>query len=399
MRNKHYLARREFLASSVAAATGLALGELGQAAVKTTQPEPKGFFTLDKRHDRWWLITPDGKPFFSVALNHIDSASLRYAENLKTWREKYGNSQRRWIEEAVAPNLKSWGFNSVGWVQEVVTRRETNHRHSHNFTFEEYQWLGMPYCHMLPFADFHQWEAEVRHPDFFSPGFQDWCDYVARAHCARMADDPNLIGYFYIDCPTWVHTRSMNHWKGPLFDPAKLDTEAGRKELVELATQYYKVTHDAIRRYDKHHLILGDRYEANAPLPMEVIEAARPYVDVLSFQDFREPVQHLADWHEKTGMPVLWADGSHGISAADHSGLYHDGRYSRNDGRWYAEVLAGLRKNPGCVGAHLCGAYLRNRVRCRGLLDDQERPDDENIALIRAANLETRSWVEASSAP
>ena len=394
MCDKHRIARRTFLTTSAAATTGLAFGDFAQAAVKTTQPEPKGFFTLDKRHERWWLITPDGKPFFSVALNHIDSASLRYAENLKIWREKYGNSQCRWIKEAVAPHLKSWGFNSVGWVQEVVTRRETNHRHSRNFTFEEYQWLGMPYCHMLPFADFHQWEAEVRHPDFFSPGFQDWCDYVARAHCARMADDPKLIGYFYIDCPTWVHTRSMNRWKGPLFDPAKLETEAGRKDLVELATQYYKVTHDAIRRYDKHHLILGDRYEANAPLPMEVIEAARPYVDVLSFQDFREPVQHLADWHEKTGMPVLWADGSHGISTEDHSGLYHEGRYSRNDGRWYADVLAGLRKNSGCVGAHLCGAYLRNRVRRRGLLDDQERPDDENIALIRAANLETQRWVE-----
>lgn len=93
-------------------------------------------------------------------------------------------------------------------------------------------------------------------------------------------------------------------------------------------------------------------------------------------------------------MPVLWADGSHGISTADDSGLYHDGRYSRNDGRWYADVLAGLRKNSGCVGAHLCGAYLRNRVRRRGLLDHEERPDDENIALIRTANLETQRWAE-----
>lgn len=240
---------------------------------------------------------------------------------------------------------------------------------------------------------------KVRHPDFFSPGFRDWCDYVARAHCARMVDDPKLIGYFYIDCPTWVHTRSMNHWNGSLFDPQKLETEAGRKELFDLATQYYRVTHDAIRRYDRHHLILGDRYEANAPLPMAVIDAARPYVDVLSFQDFRQPVEHLTEWHEETGMPVLWADGSHGISAKDDSGPYHDGRYSRNDGRWYADVLAGLRKNPGCVGAHLCGAYLRNRVRRRGLLDHQEQPDDENITLIRAANLQTQRWTKATGEP
>ncbi len=82
--------------------------------------------------------------------------------------------------------------------------------------------------------------------------------------------------------------REINAWKGPLFDPEKLKSDSGRAELTNLATQYYKVTHDAIRRYDPHHLILGDRYEANAPLTMEIINAARPYVDVLSFQDFRE---------------------------------------------------------------------------------------------------------------
>ena len=63
-------------------------------------------------------------------------------------------------------------------------------------------------------------------------------------------------------------------------------TDAGRAELTKLSTRYYEVTHGAIRRYDKHHLILGDRYEANAPLPDEVLAAAKPFVDVFSFQHF-----------------------------------------------------------------------------------------------------------------
>ena len=71
-----------------------------------------------------------------------------------------------------------------------------------------------------------------------------------------------------------------------------------------MATSYYKTIHDAIRRYDKHHLLLGDRYEANAPIAMEVVNAAKPFVDVLSFQDFRDPVKHLDEWHRKTGKPV-----------------------------------------------------------------------------------------------
>ena len=83
--------------------------------------------------------------------------------------------------------------------------------------------------------------------------------------------------------------------------------------LRKLATRYYQVTHTAIRRYDRHHLILGDRYEANAPLPIEVVESALPFVDVLCFQDFKDPVAHLAQWHRQTGKPVLWADGAKNV--------------------------------------------------------------------------------------
>jgi hypothetical protein len=52
-----------------------------------------------------------------------------------------------------------------------------------------------------PFAGVHQWDAEVRYPNFFSRDLEDWCNYVARSQCARLADDQKLIGYFYTDCP------------------------------------------------------------------------------------------------------------------------------------------------------------------------------------------------------
>ena len=377
------ITRRSFIRQLSVGVGALGLEIPGVAS--TTQASNTDFFRLDQRVGRWWLITPEGEPFFSLGLNHIDPATLRYAENIHIWRERYGNSMQRWLQESVRPNLIDWGFNCIGWNQEVISRKRTNHRHSRHFTYEEYQWLNMPYCAQLPFADFHQWEVEVRHPDFFSEGFVAWCDHVAREHCAPLANDPKLIGYFYVDCPIWLHIREDNRWKGPLFDPKKLESPGGRDELKALATQYYKVTHEAIRRYDPNHLILGDRYEANELLTIEIMEAARPYVDVLSFQDFRDPIGHLAEWHRQTGMPVLWADGS---------GIIQMDGYRRVDGQWYRDVLAGLRKNPGCVGAHLCGAYLRNRVRRKGLLDENELPDAEAIDIIRQANQETTSWVK-----
>jgi hypothetical protein len=350
------------------------------------------YFRLAQEGERWWLVQPNGDLFFSLGLNHVDPAGLRYSENRSIWQVRYENSMEKWLKESVHPNLSSWGFNTLGWNREMAVNSEKIHRHSRHFTYDEYQWLDMPYCHQLPFGEFHQWEAETVHPDFFTEDFVNWCDYVAREHCVPLANDPKLIGYFYIDCPTWTHTRPKTHWKGPLFDPAKLDTEKGRKELYQMAERYYQVTRDAIRRYDKNHLILGDRYEANEPLEMEVVDAAKPYVDVLSFQDFRDPVGNLKEWHERTGMPVLWADGSSVIIVETESGVYR-----RNDGPWYREALAGLRKNPGCIGAHLCGAYMRNRARRKGLLDENENPDEEMIAAIRKGNLETSRWVTAAN--
>ena len=62
------------------------------------------------------------------------------------------------------------------------------------------------------------------------------------------------------------------------------------------------------------------------------------------------------------------------------------GEFTRNNGAWYAETLASLYQNPGCIGFHLCGAYQHNRARCYGLLDELENPDTENVDLIKAAN-------------
>jgi len=376
--------RRRFL--SCAAAVSLAPTLPLRAASEGTS------FTLALRGGRWWFVTPKGKPFFSIALNHIDPAPLRYTANGDLWARKYGNSMERWLKEAVAPDLRAWGFNSVGWTQEVVTRGLTNHRHSRTFTFEEYQWLGLPYCHQLHFADFHQWEAETRYPDFHSAEFAEWCDYVAREHCARMADDPKLIGYFYMDCPTWIHTRAESAWKGPLFDPAKLKTDAGRRELTALATKWYQVTHDAIRRYDRHHLILGDRYEASAPIAEEVVRAALPYVDVLSFQHFKQPEEvaaNLRKWHDLTGKPVLLADHAAVIRQPVEAQRHEPGGYTK--------MLATLREIPGCVGYHLCGAYLRNDARKRALRDAAEKPDTEAITAITAANREAAEWMRAAA--
>jgi len=67
--------------------------------------------------------------------------------------------------------------------------------------------------------------------------------------------------------------------------------------------------------------------------------------------------------------------------------------FAQNEGRWYADTVGELVKNPGCIGFHLCGAYQRNKARRYGLLDEQEKPDQENVELIRAANEKVSQWM------
>ena len=61
---------------------------------------------------------------------------------------------------------------------------------------------------------------------------------------------------------TWYDTK----WRGSLVDSDLLESEAGRRELSAIGKLYYHVTHDSIRGYDPNHLILGDRWDANAAL-------------------------------------------------------------------------------------------------------------------------------------
>ena len=108
-------------------------------------------------------MQPAGQRFWSVGLNHIDPAALRYKDSGGVWESKYENSMPKWLR-TVKNDLTEWHFNTVGWNQEVVTINDQNHRHSRSSTYEEYQWIDMPYCYLLSFIEAHQWEMETRLP-------------------------------------------------------------------------------------------------------------------------------------------------------------------------------------------------------------------------------------------
>lgn len=270
------------------------------------------------------------------------------------------------------------------------------HRHSRSFTYEEYQWLDMPYFTLLPFIESHQWEWETKLPNIKSKAFEEWCDYVARDKCARLKDDPKLVGYFFTDCPAWIHSNKNNAWKAPILDPELEKTESGRQEIFETATIYYKTIVDAIKRYDPNHLICGDRYEANAPISKEVLKAAMPYVDIFSFQCFgsvENIKQKMTYWANHLKKPVLLADSM--ISAVENHGWPPQQDLLQDDIQ-YGEVMEVLNKIPECIGFHLCGAYIKNNARRYGLLNEKDELEATTLG-IKAVNEKQVQWVKSKT--
>ncbi len=372
--------RRQWLATGMAA-SGLPVASASAAT---------GVFSIQSfQNQRKLLATPDGKPFFALSFNHIDSSALRYEENLHIWRERYGASEERWIRERVAPDLRDWGFNSIGWTQDVVVREPNYHWHSERWTRDHYNWAGLPYFHVVPFFEPQRWKLGAERPDVFSEEFARWCEFVARENCAALADDPNLIGYYFADVPLLTKGGQLYKKKQTWFDPADLQSEEGRKRVSREVRQYYKVTTAALRRYDPNHLVFGDRYNLAAPLPEPVLDAAAEYVDAIAVQlapkiEETAAVMNPICW--RTGKPFIVADATHTSRPAIRMAG------TRHDPKKYALLLNSMKESSECIGVNLCGGFVRNRVRRKGVYDEQENPDLEAVEGFRQSNREITEW-------
>lgn len=79
-----------------------------------------GFFRVEQIGGRWWLITPDGNCFISIGMNHFDLTLLKYPDNIHVWKTQYGDSEEQYLRSGIAQPLREWGFNMIGWTEEMV---------------------------------------------------------------------------------------------------------------------------------------------------------------------------------------------------------------------------------------------------------------------------------------
>jgi hypothetical protein len=302
----------------------------------------------------------------------------------------------------VVADLRSWGFNTLGWTQEYVSGGwgealdwfgdPIDLGHSTPWPAADLRSAGLPYVAQLRVQEIEDWNG---YPAFRPMGgdkggdFEVWCDYLARSVAGEHADSPDLLGYFLVDIPAW-----LPHASGADFPELRGLDPAGRdKKLYDVASRYYETIVAAIRRYDPDHLVLGDRYNGNKGIPEPVLRAMAPFVDVLSVQYFSDPTPEgrirmrddLAGWSEQTGgKPVVIAD--IGNWTPTELNPHRTGLPSQAArGEDYGAALDAVRGEPWFAGWHWC-AYVENTGRGWGLKDPWDEPYRDLVGPVAEHN-------------
>lgn len=320
--------------------------------------EGSRFFTVAQKDGVWWLVTPNGTAFISkgvTRVNYLFSEPVHRPDGYEPYtqliRRKYPEEQA-WAAEAT-DRLKAWGFNTLGSSSHPVT------------------WgCGMPYLINLHLA-IHAGGAWLRHlPDVFSPTFAETVDRVCAEECTRHADSPFLIGYFTDNELGWRRSPLTDYLSLPEGAPGRIAAERflaerGGEEPGEesplheefreqVARRYFRICHEAIRKHDKHHLILGVRF-ANGYAPESVLRAMDSYVDVLTVNSYEHdaPVGILTHMHEVTDLPIMLTEFSFKAMDSGHPNAKGAGiPVQRQEDRaaGFERFVTGLMNLPFVVG-------------------------------------------------
>jgi|GEM_PF-636268 len=368
------------------------------------------FFRVEQRDHKWHLLDPSGKPFVMRGLNHDGDGS-----GMPWNRQAKFGSPEQW-RKSVRDRVQQWGFNylppSIGPTAiDPSTVRDPKARlvkRTKEWPAEHFAELKFPFTIFLEYPK--QYMAGPGMPDVFSEKFAKEVDARCREVCQPLRDNPHLIGYHLCHNPPWhPRTKSFDQW---INDATKPGSE-GRKEWVRLmrriygslarwratygipvesweeietlekplrgyvsqrrhladreafmqriCERWYKTYHDAIRRYDKNHLILGDRNTLHLqPLPSFAIRMMSKYVDVLSVNVMGPPpivYEVLEDATRHWDGPIHLADTGAGI----YNGEVAKAGFTAANLNEFEKVYSGLitmaRDHPQIIGFGWCGFY------------------------------------------
>lgn len=397
---------------------------------------PAGFVGLEKDDAGvWWFKSPDGKPFLSIGMNHVEPEYWQSPNNKAFVLETYGPdlfaadgtfqdgspAADQWAQH-VAVAFKTWGFNTLGVHNPLLkSLRATDSAYYVVELGQPYNW-GWNFQRSALVRAFKKKQIDVFGDRFISE---------VRSRAAELvkprANDPLVLGYTYTDGPPWIiedgqsseafqklstaekiihpwvlslisspaEAKGKQAWVALMKERYASPEEAGatyacdikawdemavktgwasisdkakaaddsRAFLEQIMRQWYEVRREAIRQYDRNHLILGDKLNMNRDSnhPEQLAPNLRimsDYVDVIQIQyyaPFAKQRSTLALIYRESGKPVF--NGDTNFPMGQDVPLDNTEHYSQL-GQTYADELTKLFSLPYFIGWHHCG-YIR----------------------------------------
>ncbi len=351
-------------------------------------------FNLGTVGDRACFIDPNGKPFFSLGVNHINAIQEHSKEDIFT-----ENFQKNWHSFCLAAreDLSKWHFNTAGYgapdaiyplmpfIADCFLERNSNYLSDNEFFY----------------------------PDVFDPEVQS----QKRSQIEWMvkhSKSKNLIGYYWTDTPQWdldrsLKTRGTNWVKAiqelPTNAPGKVRYEAYLEEcksaeiepsdegfLRIIAREHYRFIGEVTRELNPNALILGERYLKDDH-PDCVLEEAMPYIDVLSIQPGGRvfEAEYFDALYQKYQKPIIICD--HQCSFA--TDVYPDTMWQQLESEsavanMYRDYVQEAFSKPYIIGYQRC-QYIDRFVEHpgvlkQGILQEDGNPYEQLASAIKETN-------------
>ena len=337
------------------------------------QCDASGFFRVEKRGDRFWIIDPDGHPFIHVAVVAVrpGKSEAQRAAFAARYRDEaeWGNAAARLLADHC--------FNGTGaWSDPAIYRARPRMVYTCIWNFMSAFGRSLGIVHQEPgHVGYGGGVIPVFHPDF--PAFcrrhaeqlaplrdDPWCvghfsdnemplrgDMLDR-HLALDADDPVLC-HGHAAATTWLAER-----KGAAagVDDVTDDDREAFRELV--CDRYFEVTTAAIRAADPNHCCLGSRFHGQEKTSPGAFRAAGRHLDIVAVNYYGswgpdpELVRNWAAWSGRPFMVTEFYTKGADAGFANTTGAGWIVPTQADRARFYQHFTMGLLESGACVGWH-----------------------------------------------
>lgn len=355
-----------------------------------------GHFHVEKIGGRHFLVTPDGHGFLSVGVTHTGGISRPEGSKCDYFHEHCGGDWNK-ANRQLLQQFRNWGYNSLGYDNNVSTRKYLPHFGSCYPTGKTSLWLGQG----------------IKFPDVFS---DDWRK-EAKQSIERMAkqyqDRTNLIGVYWTDMPAWdiqISRRQIGKsWVDVIRELPKDTSGRQRYEkflkekgndasdedfLVIIAKEVYSYIGPLTKKHFPDTLVFGERYSGRA-LPYRVIKEALPYIDVVSIQPNSSLFPKVAfdKVYRETGKPIMICDHQASFKTQEHKVVMWQNLPSVEAvGKAHGQYLTEGFSTPYLIGYNRCQYIDRvqgkrgKTILKQGLLQVDGKPYPELVKTVEENN-------------